>query len=694
MAKLWLIALVSAAWSTLFTQGEQLNEFVTHFEGLQYDTSRLHAKHERARRAVLPEESRVHLAFYAHGRNFHLQMTRDNSMFSRDFQLETTGGVKQMDLSHIYSGHVVGEPKSVCHGSIIAGRFEGFIYTPKDDYYIELAERYFNSTRDFHSVMYKAQDVIDPPNGRKARCGVHEDHFVVEPQDSSEEDEDDADLVHEKKKYAPPHQRHRRAPSDKNTCPIFIMADHKFFEKYGTWEATVAQIAAHVKTANLIYRPLELDGRAGYGITVSRLKINTTADKVYPDNPFREDFIGAEAYLDHISNINHNDYCLAYGFTDRDFDGTLGIAWTGAICSSYLSYGGTFQSRNTGLVTVQLYGSHIPTKVSHITFAHELGHSWGSPHDSPGCSPGGFDGNYIMFAQATSGDRPNNSKMSHCSVNRMSLTVAARAPRCFEAQQATLCGNGIVEEGEECDCGFQDACDRIGDRCCNAATPGVPGVGCTRKQGATCSPSEGPCCNSETCSYRSASEICAKETECALSARCSGFSADCPKPGNKSGSCAQGSLTCLGGECVGSICEFDNMDSCQCTLKADGSNAKDLCQVCCQQRGQSGSCKPYPVRTILKPVGSPCNNNQGYCDALMKCREVDIDGPLARIKRLLLTDEGTEWVKNNWWVLLLGILAAIGVVVGVIYCLNAIVPSSIEQARKKARIANLRIHTS
>ena len=42
--------------------------------------------------------------------------------------------------------------------------------------------------------------------------------------------------------------------------------------------------------------------------------------------------------------------------------------------------------------------------VSHITFAHEIGHNFGSPHDDISCSPGESSdpskkskGNYIMY---------------------------------------------------------------------------------------------------------------------------------------------------------------------------------------------------------------------------------------------------------------------------------------------------------
>jgi len=47
-------------------------------------------------------------------------------------------------------------------------------------------------------------------------------------------------------------------------------------------------------------------------------------------------------------------------------------------------------------------------------------------HDYPSdCRPGGLSGNYIMFASATSGDRPNNSKFSSCSIANISSVLDA-----------------------------------------------------------------------------------------------------------------------------------------------------------------------------------------------------------------------------------------------------------------------------
>ena len=86
------------------------------------------------------------------------------------------------------------------------------------------------------------------------------------------------------------------------------------------------------------------------------------------------------------------------------------------------------KSLNSGIVTTLNYGKDVPTTVSHVTLAHEVGHNMGSQHDpdTEACSPGGDFGNYIMFARATSGDRTNNNRFSRCSKESMSVVMAAK----------------------------------------------------------------------------------------------------------------------------------------------------------------------------------------------------------------------------------------------------------------------------
>ena len=62
-----------------------------------------------------------------------------------------------------------------------------------------------------------------------------------------------------------------------------------------------------------------------------------------------------------------------------------------------------------------------------------------------------------------------------------------------------FCGNNIVEDGEDCDCGFADDCM---ESCCVPRDSGrdtISGM-CKLKVGNECSPSQGPCC-AETCRY-------------------------------------------------------------------------------------------------------------------------------------------------------------------------------------------------
>lgn len=68
-------------------------------------------------------------------------------------------------------------------------------------------------------------------------------------------------------------------------------------------------------------------------------------------------------------------------------------------------------------------------------------------------------------------------------------------------------------------------------------------------------------------------------------------------------------------------------------------------------------------RIIFKQPGSACNNYEGYCDVFSKCRSVDADGPLARLKKVLfdpvLYSSIREWIVEYWWAVLLMALALV-----------------------------------
>lgn len=56
-----------------------------------------------------------------------------------------------------------------------------------------------------------------------------------------------------------------------------------------------------------------------------------------------------------------------------------------------------------------------------------------------------------------------------------------------------------------------------------------------------------------------------------------------------------------------------------------------------------------PGEGLLLHPGSPCNNYKGYCDIFRKCRSVDANGPLARLKSLVFDPETiktmSQWVR-------------------------------------------------
>ncbi len=147
-----------------------------------------------------------------------------------------------------------------------------------------------------------------------------------------------------------------------------------------------------------------------------------------------------------------------------------------------------------------------------------------------------------MFASATSGDRNNNNKFSHCSKSNISAVLDAitdgRKPNCFTESNGAFCGNKIVEEGEECDCGFDDT--ECTEQCCfprksaRLSDEDNKRNRCKRKPDTECSPSEGPCC-SQQCRFLASWDTvqCKGADDCTEASFCDGRQAQCPTPAFK-----------------------------------------------------------------------------------------------------------------------------------------------------------------
>uniref|UniRef100_A0A8C9YB31 ADAM metallopeptidase domain 22 n=1 Tax=Sander lucioperca TaxID=283035 RepID=A0A8C9YB31_SANLU len=100
-----------------------------------------------------------------------------------------------------------------------------------------------------------------------------------------------------------------------------------------------------------------------------------------------------------------------------------------------------------------------------------------------------------------------------------------------------VCGNGIVEPGEECDCGSPAECAREGEACCDK---------CTLTQGSKCS--NGLCCNS--CQFMGV--VCRDAVnDCDIPENCTGNSSQCPPNVHKMDgyTCEKDQGRCFNGRC-------------------------------------------------------------------------------------------------------------------------------------------------
>uniref|UniRef100_A0A8C8F4Q0 Disintegrin and metalloproteinase domain-containing protein 22 n=1 Tax=Oncorhynchus tshawytscha TaxID=74940 RepID=A0A8C8F4Q0_ONCTS len=135
-------------------------------------------------------------------------------------------------------------------------------------------------------------------------------------------------------------------------------------------------------------------------------------------------------------------------------------------------------------------------------------------------------------------------RFSNCNVEEYHTFLNSGGGACLFNKPIKLvdppeCGNGLVEPGEECDCGSPAECEREGEKCCQK---------CTLTQGSKCS--DGLCCNN--CQMEFMGVVCREAVnDCDIPENCTGNSSQCPPNVHKMDgySCEKEQGRCFNGRC-------------------------------------------------------------------------------------------------------------------------------------------------
>uniref|UniRef100_A0A4W4GQU0 ADAM metallopeptidase domain 19a n=1 Tax=Electrophorus electricus TaxID=8005 RepID=A0A4W4GQU0_ELEEL len=179
------------------------------------------------------------------------------------------------------------------------------------------------------------------------------------------------------------------------------------------------------------------------------------------------------------------------------------------------------------------------------TMAHEIGHNFGMSHDHEGCcvEASAEQGGCVMAAAT---GHPFPKVFSQCSKKDLYNYFQKGGGMCLfnmpnmkDLVGGKRCGNGFVEEGEECDCGEPEECT---NDCCHPSN-------CTLKEDAQCA--HGVCC--EGCKLKQAGTLCRGAAGvCDLPEYCTGGSPYCPANVYllDSTSCQYNHAYCYNGMCL------------------------------------------------------------------------------------------------------------------------------------------------
>eukprot|EP00731_Ephydatia_muelleri_P019725 Em0012g550a len=509
-----------------------------------------------------PETGSLTISVEAESYSFEIVLEMNTNLLSPDFSSSSynSQGEEVTVKGHpncFYHGKVTGHSTwtaamSTCNG--LRGSF-GNISKKKQLFYIEPLGPDTNLLEQPHAI-YVATEHVDKvgtcgvPHGEGLKSAAHEA------------------ISHHNRLYG-------QAENGFLVVELAVVNDMAQINRFGGNVQTAVTRALEISNnADSLYKPL------GIRVVLTRVISWNTGNQIsVVTNPttLLNNFL---AFSPQITSTRD----VAMLFTGVDMDGTtVGIAFVGTMCGT------------SSVGVVQDFGSLAAVG---STTAHEMGHIFSMQHDTGTCTCNDANG---CIMGAVQGFIPP-TKWSNCSLQFLSNGLNnANLGVCLTNDPAAtvgapVCGNGILEGNEICDCGTPKECK---NPCCNATT-------CKLATGAQCT--SGVCCAS--CKFKTYGTVCRPSVgECDINEFCSGASAVCPADLVKiNGSpCAGGIGSCFNGLCPtrDSQCKFFYGSS-----SGDGAAG---CYTTFNPRGDlHGNCGSTAVANTYRP----CATGNVMCGSL------------------------------------------------------------------------------
>ncbi|XP_076875934.1 zinc metalloproteinase-disintegrin-like MTP9 isoform X1 [Brachyhypopomus gauderio] len=465
---------------------------------------RLHTHHQR--HAEFSHTDTVSYRLEMKETNIDIHLRRSRSLIGSDYTEThyTTNGTmvtvavedQAVPLCY-YHGWVGDDLESMASISTCKG-IRGFFRTENQDYMIEPLS---DSETGDHVVF--RPDLL---KNRDFRCGV-----TNETMDSAVP-----------KFNHRGHSQHRSAAASQITLEeqkyieTYLVVDNSEFQNMGRdMNKLRTRMFEIVNFVNVIYRPLNTF------IALVGLEVWSDRDKINVAPPAEQTLSAFNDWRNNeLNKIKPNDN--AHLISAVHFKGVVGLAYVGSLCS-----------KNSTTLIQDTSSNAMETAV---VLSHELGHNLGMSHDTSSCSCS--KAHCIMGATLSA---PPPQHFSSCSQAQfVDFLLSSHAPQCLlnkpnktSVLPPAVCGNGFVEEGEECDCSLLEECT---DPWCSAD--------------ASSAVSKCKCC--KNCKFLPLAAMCRDvRSECDLPEYCSGESSECPEDTFRANgvACRNNTGYCYGGQC-------------------------------------------------------------------------------------------------------------------------------------------------